>query len=67
MSTETSFTELTDHRQKALQEELGELLDVVGPAQLFELLLERSFHLRATDIHLDPFEEGLRIRLRVDG
>ncbi|RPI88779.1 MAG: type II/IV secretion system protein, partial [Planctomycetaceae bacterium] len=60
-------TETKEYRQKALREELTALLDVVGPAQLVELLLERSFHLRATDIHLDPFEDGLRIRLRVDG
>jgi type II secretory ATPase GspE/PulE/Tfp pilus assembly ATPase PilB-like protein len=54
-------------RQRALQEELRELLDVVGPASLVELLVERAFQLRATDIHLDPLEEGLRVRLRVDG
>jgi len=54
-------------RQRALQEEMRELMDVVGPASLVELLVERSFHLRATDIHLDPVEDGLRIRIRVDG
>src|SRR5262245_3672153 len=57
----------TQVRQKALREELRELLDVVGPGQLVELLLERSFQLSATDIHLDPVESGLRVRLRVDG
>ena len=56
-----------DARQKALQEELKELVDVVGPGPFVDLLLERSFQLRATDIHLDPNEDGLRIRLRVDG
>ncbi len=54
-------------RQKALQQELRELLDVVGPGPLVDLLLERAFQLKATDIHLDPTEKGLRIRLRVDG
>lgn len=54
-------------RQRALREELKELLDVVGPAQLVDLLLERAFQLHATDIHLDPAEEGLRVRVRVDG
>lgn len=53
--------------QKALQAELQELLDVVGPAPLVDLLLERAFHIKATDIHLDPNEQGIRIRLRVDG
>lgn len=54
-------------RQKALQEELRELVDVVGPASLVDLLLERAFQLNATDVHLDPSENGLRVRLRVDG
>lgn len=54
-------------RQRALQEELSELVDLVGPAPLVDLLLERAFQLRATDIHLDPTRTGLRVRLRVDG
>ncbi len=54
-------------RQRALQEELRELVDVVGPASLVDLLLERAFQLNATDVHLDPTETGLRVRLRVDG
>lgn len=54
-------------QQRALQEELKGLVDVVGPAPLVDLLLERAFQLGATDIHLDPTEKGLRIRLRVDG
>ncbi len=54
-------------RQKALQEELRELVDVVGPGPLVDLLLERAFQLQATDIHLDPSDSGLRVRLRVDG
>ena len=54
-------------RQKALREELTQLLDVVGPVQLIDLLLERSFQLRATDLHFDPVEGALRVRMRVDG
>ena len=54
-------------RPKALQEELRQLADVVGPAALVDLLLERSFQIGATDIHFDPTAHGLRIRLRVDG
>jgi len=30
-------------------------------------LLERAVELRATDIHIDPFESGLVVRMRVDG
>ncbi len=63
-----SNTPQSDHvRQKALKEELSGLVDVVGPGPLVDLLLERAFQLEATDIHFDPTEDGLRIRLRVDG
>lgn len=57
----------SENRQKALRAELSELADVVGPAPLVDLLLERAFQLNATDIHLDPMPDGLRVRLRVDG
>jgi type II secretory ATPase GspE/PulE/Tfp pilus assembly ATPase PilB-like protein len=54
-------------RERALREELRELADVVGPAPLVDLLLERSFEIGATDIHFDPRPDGLHVRLRVDG
>jgi len=57
----------SDVRQKALEEELRGLVDVVGPGPLVDLLLERAFQLKATDIHLDPNDRGLLVRLRVDG
>ena len=53
--------------QRALRAELKELADVVGPGPLVDLLLERAFRLHATDIHLDPTGDGLRVRMRVDG
>lgn len=66
-ATPDSSTNGLEVRQKALQEELRELIDVVGPAPLVDLLLERAFQLNATDIHIDPNPNGLRVRLRVDG
>lgn len=54
-------------RQRALQEELRSLMDVVGPAPLVDLLLERAFELGATDVHFDPRRDGLFLRLRLDG
>ena len=56
-----------ESRQKALQEELRGLVDVVGPGPLVDLLLERAFQLKATDIHLDPQTGGYRVRFRIDG
>lgn len=57
----------SESRQRALQEELTSLIDVVGPAPLVDLLLERAFELGATDIHFDPRPTGLHLRLRLDG
>lgn len=57
----------SEARPRALQEELTELAEVVGPVPLVDLLLERAFQLNATDIHFDPQANGLRIRVRVDG
>lgn len=54
-------------RHEGLRDELTELLDVIGPGPLSDLVLERAFELHATDIHLEPVPAGLRIRLRVDG
>ena len=63
-----SETSTSGHvRQQALQQELTSLIDVVGPAPLVDLLLERAFELGGTDIHFDPHEDGLSVRLRVDG
>ncbi len=51
----------------ALAAELTELISVVEPASFVNVLLQRGFSHRATDIHLDPAAGGLRVRFRVDG
>lgn len=61
------MSDSTHTSQHALQQELQALSDVVAPRELIDLLLERAFENRATDIHLDPSSTGLRVRLRVDG
>ena len=51
----------------ALAAELEELLSVVEPASVANVVLQRAFAHGATDIHLDPTNVGTRIRFRVDG
>lgn len=51
----------------ALAAELHELLSVVEPASVANMVLQRAFVHGATDIHLDPTTVGTRIRFRVDG
>jgi type IV pilus assembly protein PilB len=50
-----------------IREELRPLSETVPPPVLVALILERALDARATDIHIDPKEEGVRIRFRVDG
>lgn len=52
---------------QALAAELHELLSVVEPASVANVVLQRAFSHNATDIHLDPTTLGTRIRFRVDG
>ncbi len=51
----------------ALAAELTELLTVVDPYAVADVILRRAFDHRATDVHLDPTPAGLRVRFRVDG
>jgi len=64
----TSGNQSSSRQQNAaLVAELSELLSVVGPASVANMILQRAFSHRATDIHLDPTILGTRIRFRVDG
>ncbi len=51
-------------------EEEGDLEEMATDASIVkfvnQIILE-AFHSRATDIHIEPFEDDLRIRYRVDG
>ena len=51
----------------ALSAELLELLDVVEPGVVGDMLLQRAFSHGATDVHLDAVPAGIRIRFRIDG
>lgn len=51
----------------ALTAELTELLGVVEPSAVVNVILQRGYAHRATDIHLDPSLTGVRVRFRIDG
>lgn len=51
-------------------EDVERLRDLAGEApviRLVNLLIARAVELRASDIHLEPFEGRLRVRYRIDG
>lgn len=44
--------------------ELGEKLSIIS---FVNALLEDAYHLRTSDVHLDPDDEDIKIRFRIDG
>lgn len=51
-------------------EDLEHLKDLASEAPIIKmvnLIMQRAIETRASDIHIEPFEQSLKIRLRVDG
>jgi len=46
---------------------LSDMVGRVSAIDLVNAMVEGAIRARATDIHLDPQEEGLRVRYRIDG
>lgn len=52
------------------EEDLEHLKDLASEApviKMVNLIMQRAIETRASDIHIEPFEESLKVRLRVDG
>ncbi|OYV18032.1 MAG: general secretion pathway protein E [Methylococcaceae bacterium NSP1-1] len=52
------------------EEDLEHLKDLASEApviKMVNLIMQRAIETRASDIHIEPFEQALKIRLRVDG
>jgi general secretion pathway protein E len=61
---------LEDDRTPDVDEDVNQLRDMAFEApvvQLVNLLLENAITANASDIHIEPFEDTLRIRYRIDG
>lgn len=51
-------------------EDLEHLKDLASEAPIIKmvnLIMQRAIETRASDIHIEPFEQSLKVRLRVDG
>src|SRR5450830_2157253 len=65
-----TVTDTTDAVLARADDDVESLRDLASGAPVVRAvndLLERAFELRATDIHLEPFQPGLVVRMRVDG
>jgi general secretion pathway protein E len=52
------------------EEDIGHLKDLASEAPIIKLvntLITRAVESRASDIHIEPFEDELRVRYRIDG
>ncbi len=52
------------------EEDLEHLKDLASEApviKMVNLIMQRAIETRASDIHIEPFEQTLKVRLRVDG
>ena len=56
------ITSLTD-----LEREIGDIVKQKNASLIMELLLAAALRLDASDIHVEPSEEYIRLRLRIDG
>jgi len=68
---ETAVLEALEHAETAEAEEAGEEEQVEASdapvIQLVNLIIHDAIRMRASDIHIEPFEKELRLRYRVDG
>ncbi len=62
--TAIDFTETTDDAGK-IEETVDESSAPI--VRLVQLIINEAVQLRASDIHVEPFEDRLRIRYRIDG
>ncbi len=53
--------------QRDVRRELQDLTQTVPVPELVGQILERAIDCRATDIHFDSMDNGLRVRYRIDG
>ena len=62
--TAIDFTETAVEQQATAAQEDNSDAPVV---KLVNLIITEAVHLRASDIHIEPFEDRIRIRYRIDG
>jgi len=63
--TEIDFTETTVEQEAALKQDEDESSAPV--VKLVNLIITEAVTLKASDIHIEPFENEIRVRYRIDG
>jgi len=68
----STMDQLTDHLDSGEidDEDLEHLKDLASEApviKMVNLFLQKAIEMQASDIHIEPFEQSLKVRLRIDG
>jgi len=63
--TQIDFTDTEDASAQGQEEEVDE--DSAPIVRLVHLIISEAVQLRASDIHIEPFEDRVRVRYRIDG
>ena len=69
-SIENIFEEVTGEEDEGTNEDIERLKDLASEApviRMVNLLISRAVEMRASDIHIEPFERKLKVRYRIDG
>lgn len=61
------MTELKFQIKKNIEDEILKPIEEISIIELVYNLIRYVYHLRASDLHLEPFDNYLRVRTRVDG
>ena len=69
-SIENIFEEVTSEEDEGTNEDIERLKDLASEAPVIRMvnqLISRAVEMRASDIHIEPFERKLKVRYRIDG
>ena len=69
-SIENIFEEVTGEEDEGTNEDIERLKDLASEAPVIRMvnrLISRAVEMRASDIHIEPFERKLKVRYRIDG
>ena len=67
IKTDMEKMEKVEILKQAIQKELLKSVDAVSIIRFIELLIEYAYRSRASDVHLEPEEKDVKVRLRIDG
>ena len=66
-TVEKLVAEAPPDEEEGNEEDIAAVTDDTGMIQFINMIIAEAIHMDATDIHIEPFEDKLRLRCRVDG